>query len=364
MQGLAVYLSQFQLLPMERIGELLGDLWGCHLAEGTLANWIAEAARTLGPTMLVLKEFLRQSQLDHVDETGGRIGGVLHWFHVNSTRWLTCYHWHRRRGKEAVNAIGILPHYAGRAMHDRLKSYDGYPCAHSVCGAHLLRDCLFVAEHDQQPWAKAMYELLLRMRETTEQWRAKGARALPQAERDELVLQYFDLLTQGFAAHHEVSALPTAPPPDPRDFLPKKAGRPTKAEQRARTTLDKVLGPKAPKKIGRPRKDAVSPGPRGRPKQAHAKNLLDALLTRAEQVLAFLDDLSIPFTNNQAERDLRMIKVQQKISGTFRSEAGATAFCVIRSYLSTMRKQGRSMLAAMTAVFAGSPFLIAWEPGT
>jgi transposase len=364
MQALAVYLSQFQLLPMERIGELLGDLWGCHLSEGTLANWIAEAASTLEPSMLRLKGLLLQSRLDHVDETGGRIGGMLHWFHVTSSRWLTLYHWHRKRGKEAVNAIGILPHYEGRAMHDRWKSYDGYPCAHSVCGAHLLRDCLFVAEHDQQPWATAMYELLLRMQETTEQWRATGARALPQAERDALVLQYFDLLTQGEAAQREGSAKPSAPPADPRDFLPKKAGRPTKAERRARTALDKVLGPKAPKKMGRPRKDAALPDPRGQPTHQHAKNLLNALLTRADQVLAFLDDLSIPFTNNQAERDLRMIKVQQKISGTFRSEAGATAFCVIRSYLSTMRKQGRSMLAAMTAVFEGSPFPIAWEPAT
>jgi hypothetical protein len=106
------------------------------------------------------------------------------------------------------------------------------------------------------------------------------------------------------------------------------------------------------------------PKKRGRPKQEDAKNLLDALLTRAEQVLAFLDDLSVPFTNNQAERDLRMVNVQQKMSGTFRSAEGATAFCLIRSSLSTMRKQGRSMLAAMTAVFAGSPFPIAWEPGT
>jgi transposase len=142
---------------------------------------------------------------------------------------------------------------------------------------------------------------------------AQGAKAVPQRERDALVLQYFEVLQQGFAAHATL-----APP---------------------------QLGP-ALKKPGRKTQNA-------------SKNLLDALLTRAEQVLAFLDDLSVPFTNNQAERDLRMIKVQQKISGTFRSEQGATAFCVLRSYLSTMRKQGRSMLAALAAVFEGSPFPIA-----
>jgi transposase len=318
MQALAVYLSQFQLLPMERIQELCVDLLGCALSEGTLANWIAEAARTLGPTMLILKRLLGWSHVNHVDETGARIKGFLHWFHVAATPFLTFYAWHRKRGQEAMDEIGLLPDYTGRAIHDRLSSYDHYLCAHSICGAHLLRDCLGVAEDGKHPWAQAMYELLARMCQVAELWRATGATAVPQAERDGLVLQYFEILQQGFAAHRML-APPQTPP--------------------------------APKKSGRRKQD-------------DSKNLLDALLKRAEQVLAFLDDLAVPFTNNQAERDLRMIKVQQKISGTFRSDQGATAFCVIRSYLSTMRKQGRSMLASMAAVFEGSPFSIAWEPGT
>jgi transposase len=318
LQALAVYLSQFQLLPMERICELLADLQLCQLSQGTLANWIAKATTTLEPTMQTLKRLLVASSLDHVDETGGSIKGLLHWFHVNATKWLTLYSWNRKRGQEATDAIGILPQYQGRAMHDRLSSYDRYCCKHSVCGAHLLRDCVFVAEQQKQPWAQAMFELLLRMAKAAEQWRAQGAKAIPKAERDEWIAQYFSVLADGFAVH-----LAQAPPQT--STLPKK---------------------------------------RGRPKQDASKNLLDALLKRAEQVLAFLEDLSVPFTNNLAERDLRMIKVQQKISGTFRSSQGATAFCVIRSYLSTMRKQGRSMLAAMAAVFEGSPFPLAWEPGT
>jgi transposase len=317
-QALAVYFSQYQLLPMERIGEVFEDLLACHFSEGTLANWIQEASRTLEPTMQRLKQLLLAHKLDHVDETGARVKGLLHWFHVNSTCWLTLYHWHRQRGQKAMDAIGILPQYQGRAIHDRLSSYDHYACAHSVCGAHLIRDCLLIAERDQQPWAQDMHDLLVSMSHTTARFRATGASRLPQTERDALVLRYFEILQQGFAAHQI-----QAPPPDVP--LPNKPGR---------------------------------------RKQADAKNLLDALLARAEQVLAFLDDLTVPFSNNQAERDLRMIKVQQKISGTFRSAEGATAFCVIRSYLSTMRKQGRSMLAAMTAVFEGSPFPIAWEPGT
>jgi transposase len=317
-QALSVYLSQYQLLPMGRIGEMFEDLLSCRLSEGTLANWIQEAARTLSPTMLVLKRLLLAQKLDHVDETGARVKGLLHWFHVNSTRWLTLYHWHRQRGQKAIDAIGILPEYTGRAIHDRWSSYDRYACAHSVCGAHLLRDCLLVAERDHQPWAQEMHDLLEQMSHLTAQFRTTGAQRLPQAERDRLVLQYFAILQQGFAFHRMHASPPDAP-------VPKKPGR---------------------------------------RKQTDAKNLLDALLTRAEQVLAFLDDFTVPFSNNQAERDLRMVKVQQKISGTFRSAEGAAAFCAIRSYLSTMRKQGRSMLAAMTAVFEGSPFPIAWEPGT
>lgn len=317
-RGLAVYLSQYQLLPMERIGEIFTDLFSYSFSEGTLANWIQEAARTLGPTMQVLKSLLLAQKLDHVDETGVRVKGLLHWFHVNSTRWLTLYHWHRQRGQKAMDAIGILPVYTGRAMHDRWISYDHYLCAHSVCGAHLLRDCLLVAERDHQPWAQDMHDLLLRMSQITSRFRAAGAARLPPAERDALVLHYFVILEQGFAFYRLHS-----PPPDTP--VPKKPGR---------------------------------------RKQEDAKNLLDALLARAEQVLAFLDDLRVPFSNNQAERDLRMVKVQQKISGTFRSAEGTTAFCILRSYLSTMRKQGRSLLAAMTAVFEGAPFPIAWEPGT
>lgn len=146
MQALAVYLSQFQFLPLERIQQLCGDLLGCQLSEGTLANWIQDAARTLGPTLLLLKPLLLASKLDHVDETGARVKGLLHWFHVNSTQWLTLYSWHRKRGQEAMDEVGILPHYSGRAIHDRWSSYDHYACAHSVCGAHLVRDCLLVAE--------------------------------------------------------------------------------------------------------------------------------------------------------------------------------------------------------------------------
>ena len=313
-QALAVYLSQFQLLPMERVCETLSDLCHCGLSEGTLLNWITQATHTLEPTQHRIKTLLLQSDLLHADETGVRIKGILHWVHVAATDWLTCYGWHRKRGREAMDALALWPHFQRRAMHDRWASYDQYDCAHSLCGAHLLRDCLFVAEQEKQPWGQQMVDVLLLMLQTTDQWRAKGANSVPKTLRDELLAQYFDVLTVGFTAH-----LAQSPPVS----LAKKQGR---------------------------------------PKQSASKNLLDALLERAEDVLAFLDDLTLPFTNKLAERDLRMMKVQQKISGTFRSADGATAFCVIRSYLSTMRKQGRPMLAALAVVCHGAPLPVAWGP--
>ncbi len=311
-----VYLSQFQLLPLARTCEALEDLWCCQISEASVVSWIAKAAKDLEPTIEHLKGLLIAGALQHADETGIHVKGLLHWVHVNSTRWLTFYSWHRKRGKEAMEAIGIFPQFRGRVVHDRWVSYDQYTCAHSFCGAHLLRDCVYVAEQEKQPWAQEMFDHLLTMAKSAAWWRAQGAASIPKEARDPLLAQYFTILASGFAAH-AAQAPPSSSSP------PKKTGR---------------------------------------KKQEASKNLLDVLLKRADQILCFLDDLSVPFTNNLAERDLRMIKVQQKISGTFRSPEGTTAFCIIRSYLSTMRKQGRCMLGALTAVFVGSPFPIAWGP--
>jgi transposase len=311
LRALAIYLHQYQLVPLSRTCELLGDLCDCQLSEGTLIAWVQQAAQTLEPTVERIADWISASRLQHGDETGVRVGGKLYWMHVNSTPWLTHLAWHAKRGKQALEAIGIWPRFHGRGMHDRFSSYDQYPCQHSVCGAHLLRDCLYVYEHDQQVWALEMHDLLLDMHAAASQWRQRGASGVPVLERQEWVVRYFEILVAGFAAQ----------PPPSTEAVPKR---------------------------------------RGRQKQSAAKNLLDDFLRRADQVLAFLDDLSIPFTNNQAERDLRMIKVQQKIAGTFRSDAGCTACCRIRSYLGTMRKQGHGMLDALTAVFTGHPLPVAW----
>jgi transposase len=310
-RALAVYLHQYQLVPMQRTCEMLSELCGCEISEGTLAGWVQLAAEELAPSMERIVQGVLASPLQHADETGVRLCGKLHWLHVNSTRFLTHLAWHSKRGGDALEAIGIWPRYQGRSMHDRWASYDRYRCLHSICGAHVVRDLTYEHEQREQEWAGEMKDVLLGMHRAACQWRELGATRLPTLERDEWIAQYFDVLARGYAAQ----------PPPTAQTRPKR---------------------------------------RGRPKQTSSKNLLDDLLRRADQLLAFLDDLSIPFTNNQAERDLRMVKVQQKIAGTFRSEAGITAFCRIRSYLSTMRKQGHAMLHALASVFAGDPLHIAW----
>ena len=309
LQALAVYLHQGQLLPTARTCEALEAICGSQISEATLIQWSELAAERLASTVEHIADLIAASSLQHGDETSIRVYGMLHWLHVNCTRWLTHLAWHWSRGRQAMEEIGIWPREASRGMHDRLASYDAYDCAHSICGAHLLRDCASVAEQEHQEWATDMYDFLLDLHEACEAWRLRQLPSVPAIERDEWVARYFEILAAGYAAQ---------PPP------------------------------------------LTSPNHKGRLKQTKAKNLLDALMARAEQVLAMLDDLRLPFTNNLAERDLRMAKVQQKISGTFRSASGATAFCRIRSYLSTMQKQGHTMLSSLVAVFHGNPLPVAW----
>jgi len=252
-----------------------------------------------------LKTALQGAHVLHNDETGVRRAGRVAWAHVASTRRLTHYGLHAKRGREATDAIGILPDYTGVSVHDGWQPYHTHTrCRHALCNIHHLRELTFLEEQYQQTWATQMKTLLLEMKLTAEQARARGARTLPEGERRAFRARYHALLAAGLAAN----------PPTLR------------------------------------RK-----GQRGRLRQSPARNLLERHLLGHNEVLAFLEDLTIPFDNNQAERDLRMIKVQQKISGCFRSPGGAKAFCRIRGYISSVKKQGHHVLSALVSVFAGQP---------
>ena len=234
-----------------------------------------------------------------------RRGGRLAWAHVASTSRLTHYAVHAKRGSEATDAVGILPHFTGVSVHDGWKPYwRSTHCRHALCTIHHLRELTFLEEQDQQGWATALKTLLRPMKAAVEQARATGLRSLPSTSRQAFVTRYRALIAAGLAAN---------PPP------------------------------------------ARRPRQRGRVKQTPAQNLLERLWLGQDEVLAFLDDFAVPFDNNQAERDVRMLKVQQKVSGCFRSDWGADTFACLRGYLSTLRKQGVALLAALETVVAGHP---------
>jgi transposase len=311
LRALAVYLVAQQFVPYARTRDLLADLTGARLSVGTLVEWVQHGAETLKPVEDDLKAALHCAPVLHNDETGVRRSGRLAWAHVASTARLTHYAIHAKRGQEATDAIGILPGYRGVSVHDGWKPYQAHTtCRHALCNIHHLRELTFVEEQYHQSWASDLKDLLLAMRAATDQARAQGQARLPAQGRAALVARYEQILARGHAAN----------PPPPR----------------------------------RPRQ-------RGRIKQPATRNLLERLWLGQSQVLAFLDDLTIPFDNNQAERDLRMLKTQQKISGCFRSDAGAEAFARLRSYLSTLRKQGRTLLDALHTLFTGSPLYPAWD---
>ena len=305
LRALAVYLVEEQFVPLGRVQQVLRDLVSVRLGRGTLVRWIQQAARTLAPVEAQLTAALRQAPVLHSDETGVRRAGALAWVQVASTSQLTRYAVHAKRGREAIDAMGILPDFTGVSVHDGFATYRrSTRCRHALCNIHHLRELTFLEEQYQQTWATELKALLQEMKAAVAQARAEGLSSLPAATHAAFVTRYQALLAAGHAAN---------PPPERR------------------------------------------PRQRGRVKQTPARNLLERLWLGQDQVLAFLSDLTIPFDNNQAERDLRTLKLHQKVSGCFRSDPGADAFARLRSYLATLRKQGQALLAALQTVFAGRP---------
>lgn len=257
-----------------------------------------------------IKQALTSVEVLHQDETGLSVCGQRQWLHVSCTEQLTHYAVHPNRGQEALQAIDILPHFAGTSVHDGWRAYFSYACGHALCIVHLLRELTSLAEEQGLAWAADLIGLLLDMKAATEQARAHGLASLHPLEVADWQAQFVTIVTQ------------------------------------ADTTTPYAQAP---------------PGHKGRVKQSAARNLLDRLLAEQEAALAFLHRLAVPFDNNQAERDVRMVKVQQKVSGSFRSQAGAVAFCRIRGYLSALRKQGLHLLNALEATLRGHPVLLSFE---
>jgi transposase len=300
-----VYLHVFQHLPYDRARQLILDLTGAELSTGTLKVWVDQAAAGLTEFDEQLRALLCKAPVVNFDETGARIAGRLGWVHSASSETLTRYTMHARRGVEAIDAAGVLPDFSGIAVHDGWKAYSTYKDAiHALCGAHHLRE-LLAAEQAGEAWALGMSCLLLDTKALVDQAKAAALTALSEQALTELHASYRAVIALGYSEHPGLA-------------------------ENAKLKM----------------------------KRTDAQNLLLRLDDKQTEALRFANDFQAPFTNNLAENDIRMVKLQQKISGCWRTDHGAQRYLRVRSYISTARKQGHRPLAVLSQLAAGQ----AWMP--
>lgn len=304
-QSLLTYLYDAQQCSSSRIGQMGAELFGYSVSEATIQEARQAQYQALEPFEQQLVKILPQEPILHADETGIRINKVTHWLHVLATPLLTFFSVQTKRGAEAIEAIGIIPRFTGWLVHDFLSGYLGFDnCLHTFCKAHLLRELVFLFEEYGQAWAGKLRDLFLAMLERVKQRQARDAPLSPK-ELARWQRRYRRILREGRRAN------------------------PLKAQPRQR----------------------------GRPKQSKAQNLLDRLKNYAPCILAFLYEFEVPFTNNEGERPLRMIKVRLKVSGCFRTLAGACRHARIASYISTLRKHQLPVFDHLLNALNGHPFL-------
>jgi len=311
LRALGVYLHVFQHIPYDRARQLIFDMTGAEISTGSLKAWVDQAAAGLADFDDELLRHLKRSAVVHFDETGARIAGRLGWVHSASTETLTRYTSHAKRGCLAMDAAGVLPGFTGVAVHDGWKPYRAYAGAiHALCAGHHLRE-LLAAQEVGQVWASGMSCLLLDGNDAVDQAKtAAGLTALTEAALGELHASYRSVIALGYEEN------------------------PGLAEGAAR-----------------------------RIKRTKAQNLLLRLDEREDEALRFAHDFRVPFTNNLCEQDIRMVKLQQKISGCWRTEQGAERYLRVRSYISTARKQGQRPLTVLAQLTAGQAWLPAPAPG-
>ena len=296
----SVYMSQFQLLPYNRIQDYFSEQMNIPVSTGSIFNFNKETYNLLETFDEIAKKKLIESSLMHVDETGININGKRKWLHLASNNLWTYFFPHDKRGSKAINAIGIIPKFLGVLCHDHWKPYYNYKqCSHALCNAHHIRELERAIEIDEQKWAKQMQDLLI------------------EANKE--------VISSG-------------------GVLSKK--RANEYRERYREIIEKanIECPMPPRIVGT----------RGRIKKSKSRNFLERLTEYENDTLRFMENPIVPFTNNLGENDLRMTKVQQKISGCFRSIDGAYIFCRVRGYLSTCRKHGIKAANGLKILFTGN----------
>jgi transposase len=303
-RALAAYLAVHQHLPMDRMAQLFSDVLSVPVSVGALAQMVAEAADATTPFLEATRDLLHDVPVVHFDETGGRAAGRLHWVHSASTGLLTLLDCHPKRGRAAMDDLGVIGEMSGVAVHDGWKPYRHYDLDHALCNAHHLRELKAVAVGWDQGWANDLAGLLVEAKHAVEDSRASGLDHLDATTLHSIRVRYGQLVAKGFSLN-------------PAPEFGKRSGYEKKAF-----------------------------------------NLLRRLDGQRADVLRFVTDFAVPFDNNQAERDIRMVKLQQKISGSWRTLDGARNFCAIRSYASTLRKQDHNVLAGLRQLFEGQ----AWIP--
>jgi len=303
-RAFVAYLLARQHIPNRRVAEAMADLFGVEISTGAVDCIYAEAARRLKGFIAALVVLLRSLPVIHADETTDRVSTKNCWMHVASTGLYTLIHASMTRGTEAIERAGVLIGYHGVVIHDRLALYWKLKAKHGLCAAHLLRDLADVATvATQTAWAAELAALLVEINTACDQARLRGLKTVAPAAKRAFAARYDALVAQGQAANPE-------PVRRPRDYLERRS-----------------------------------------------HNLVTAFATHRSSILRYMHDLDVAFTNNQAERDLRPTKLHRKISGCFRSQAGAERFAHLRSYLSTTRKNGITAIDSLTRLFEGDPWM-------
>ncbi len=308
-QAMAVYLSNFQLIPYDRCHQFFRDIYSQSISPATIAKANHECFEQLAEFEQHTIRKILGAPAVHFDETGFRINSKRQWLHTAGTSDVTFYSAHAKRGQKATDDIGILPQFNGIAIHDFWRTYFKYDCKHSLCNAHHLRELTFVFEHYEQTWADDMIELLCQIKESVEQAQLENKNQLDTEAISQFETRYQTIIDNGYSQNPLLD-----PPPD-----------------QARK--------------------------RGRVKKSKPRNLLERLDNYRREALTFMYDFRVPFDNNLAERDLRMMKVQQKVSGCFRTGEGAQIFCRNRGYISTIKKQNQNVLEEIQAALLKNPFM-------